>query len=116
MRSSNRHLKLLALILFLLGIGITAYQIFIQKLPISEKQTNDIWNIDAKIDFQATPNTPIKIEMYIPPMDQNYIRLNESFISNNYGVSINLAQGNRISTWSSRRASGKQTHGNRITN
>ncbi|MBC7208944.1 MAG: inactive transglutaminase family protein, partial [Pseudomonas sp.] len=35
--------------------------------------------------------------------------LNESFISNNYGVSVNRADGNRKVTWSARRASGNQT-------
>jgi hypothetical protein len=47
--------------------------------------------------------------MFVPPLAQDYVSLNESFISNNYGVSINRADGNRKVTWSSRRASGKQT-------
>jgi hypothetical protein len=45
----------------------------------------------------------------VPPLNQDYVSLNESFISNNYGVSINRVDGNRKVTWSARRASGKQT-------
>jgi hypothetical protein len=47
--------------------------------------------------------------MFVPPLNQDYVSLNESFISNNYGVSINRADGNRKVTWSARRANGKQT-------
>ncbi len=47
--------------------------------------------------------------MFVPPLSQDYVSLNESFVSNNYGVSINRADGNRKVTWSARRANGKQT-------
>ena len=33
--------------------------------------------------------------MFVPPLSQDYVSLNESFVSNNYGVSINRADGNR---------------------
>ncbi|WP_268625640.1 UUP1 family membrane protein, partial [Escherichia coli] len=62
-----------------------------------------------KVDFVATPKTPVKVQMFVPPLSQDYVSLNESFVSNNYGVSINRADGNRKVTWSARRANGKQT-------
>jgi hypothetical protein len=49
------------------------------------------------------------VQMFVPPLNQDYVSLNESFISNNYGVSVNRADGNRKLTWSARRADGKQT-------
>lgn len=109
MRALNMHLKVLITLLLVLGIGITAYQIFVQGIPITEAETDDLWNIDAKVTFEATPRVPIKVQMYVPPQEQNFTTLNESFISNNYGVSINRAEGNRRITWSARRANGPQT-------
>ncbi|WP_271408232.1 osmotic stress tolerance membrane protein RloB [Pseudomonas sp. Q1-7] len=109
MRSLTLHLKVLITLLVSLGILITAYQIFIQGIPITEDETDDLWNIDAKVEFQASPRDPIKVQMYVPPLSRNYVSLNESFISNNYGVSINRVDGNRKVTWSARRASGNQT-------
>ena len=47
--------------------------------------------------------------MFVPPLNQDYVSLNESFISNNYGVSVNRVDGNRKLTWSARRANGNQT-------
>ncbi|QLF94768.1 inactive transglutaminase family protein [Pseudomonas sp. ABC1] len=109
MRSLTLHLKVLIFLLVTLGVAITAYQIFILGIPVTEDETDDLWNIDAKIEFQASPREPVKLQMYVPPLNQEFVSLNESFISNNYGVSINRADGNRRVTWSARRASGKQT-------
>jgi len=109
MRSLTLHLKALVILLVSLGVLITAYQIFILGIPMTEDETDDLWNIDAKVEFQASPREPVKLQMFVPPLAQDYVSLNESFISNNYGVSINRADGNRKVTWSARRASGKQT-------
>ena len=95
MRALTLHLKVLITLLVTLGILITAYQIFIQGIPITEDETDDLWNIDAKVEFQASPRDPIKVQMFVPPLNRDYVSLNESFISNNYGVSINRVDGNR---------------------
>ncbi|MHC6224979.1 osmotic stress tolerance membrane protein RloB [Pseudomonas sp. X10] len=109
MRSLNLHLKVLITILVLLGVLVTAYQIFFLGIPVTEDETDDLWNIDAKVEFIANPKDPIKIQMFVPPLSRDYVSLNESFISNNYGVSVNRVDGNRKVTWSARRASGNQT-------
>ncbi len=109
MRSLNLHLKVLITVLVCLGVLVTAYQIFFLGIPVTEDETDDLWNIDAKVEFQATPREPVKLQMFVPPLNQDYVSLNESFISNNYGVSVNRADGNRKVTWSARRVSGKQT-------
>ncbi|MFJ9992426.1 inactive transglutaminase family protein [Pseudomonas putida] len=109
MRSLTLHLKVLITILVLLGVTVTCYQIFILGIPVTEDETDDLWNIDAKVEFVASPKDPVKIQMFVPPLNRDYVSLNESFISNNYGVSVNRADGNRKVTWSARRASGNQT-------
>jgi hypothetical protein len=109
MRALTLHLKVLIILLVSLGVLITAYQIFILGIPMTEDETDDLWNIDAKVEFQASSREPVKLQMFVPPLSQDYVSLNESFISNNYGVSINRNDGNRKVTWSARRASGKQT-------
>jgi hypothetical protein len=109
MRALNLHLKILIAVLVTLGIAITAYQIVVLGIPVTEDETDDLWNIDAKVEFVASAKDPVKIQMFVPPLARDYISLNESFISNNYGVSVNRVDGNRKVTWSARRASGNQT-------
>ena len=109
MRALNLHLKVLIALLVSLGILVTAYQIFILGIPMTTDETDYLWNVDAKVEFQASSRDPVKVQMFVPPLNQDYVSLNESFISNNYGVSINRNDGNRKVTWSARRASGNQT-------
>jgi len=109
MRALTLHLRILIAVLVTLGIAITAYQIVVLGIPVTEDETDDLWNIDAKVEFVANPKDPVKIQMFVPPLARDYISLNESFISNNYGVSVNRIDGNRKVTWSARRATGKQT-------
>lgn len=109
MRSLTLHLKVLIAILVSLGVAITAYQIFVLGIPVTEAETDNVWNIDAKVEFQANPRDPVKVQMFVPPLVQDFVSLNESFISNNYGVSVNNVDGNRRVTWSARRANGPQT-------
>jgi len=96
MRALTLHLKVLILLLVTLGIAITAYQIFILGIPITEDETDDLWNIDAKIEFQANPRDPVKLQMFVPPLNQEFVSLNESFISNNYGVTAGQRQSDAL--------------------
>lgn len=109
MRALNLHLKILIAVLVVLGLSITAYQIFVLGIPVTEDATDDLWNIDAKVEFLASSKEPVKIQMFVPPLSRDYVSLNESFISNNYGVSVNRVDGNRKVTWSARKVTGKQT-------
>lgn len=109
MRALNLHLKILIVLLVSLGVLVTAYQIFILGIPVTEDETDDLWNIDARVEFQANSREPVKVQMFVPPLNQDYVSLNESFISNTYGVNVNQVDSNRRVTWSARRVSGKQT-------
>jgi len=108
MRSVKLHARLLAAFLLLLGVGSIAYQILVQKVPLTESESDPVWVVDAQVSFQARENTPIKARMYVPPLESGFTALNESFISNNYGVNVNRENGNRVVTWSARRAEGRQ--------
>ena len=109
MQSINTHLKILIALMVSLGLLITGYQIYVLDIPVREDETDDIWSLDAKIDFRASNGVPVKAQLFIPPLNQQFVSLNESFISNNYGVSVNQLNGNRRVTWSARRAGGSQT-------
>ena len=61
MRALTLHLKILITILVVLGISITAYQIFVLGIPVTEDATDDLWNIDAKVEFVASSKAPVMI-------------------------------------------------------
>ena len=109
MHTPSLHLKILIALLLVLGTASVAYQIFILKIPVTEHEVDNLWSIDAKVDFQGKNNEPIKLQMFIPPQNQGFVHINESFISHNYGIAVNNVDDNRRITWSARRAGGKQS-------
>lgn len=109
MGSVKFQARLVALLLFLLGAGSIAYQLLVQKVPLSQSEKDPVWVVDSQINFTARTEKPVKVRMYVPPLESGYTTLNESFISNNYGVNVNKhSNGNRQVTWSARRAEGDQ--------
>lgn len=109
MRGVKIHAMVLALILILVGAGATLYQIFVLDIPVQEDETDTVWVLDARLNFKAESDSPVKVKMHVPPKSEHFLTLNESFISPNYGVSVTQEEENRIATWSVRRAQGEQT-------
>lgn len=109
MRGVKLHALLLALLLIALGAGSAIYQIMVLNIPVSPSVTDPVWVIDARVQFRATANNPVKVQMFVPPGSERYLVLNESFISQNYGVNVTRVGANRQVTWSVRRATGEQT-------
>ena len=108
MGSVKFQARILAVFLLLLGGGSIAYQLLVQKVPLTQDEKDPVWVVDAQVSFTARANKPIKVRMFVPPQGAGYTTLNESFVSNNYGVNVNVEKGNRQVTWSARRAEGNQ--------
>lgn len=109
MRGVKLHAMVLAFILIFLGGGATLYQIYVLKVPVTEDETDSVWVLDARVQFSAHKDTPVKVHMFVPPRSDSFLSLNESFISPNYGYNVQAEDDNRKVTWSVRRASGEQT-------
>ena len=71
MRSLTLHLRILIALCVIIGGSVTAYQIFVLGIPVSADETDNLWNIDAKVEFQANPSEPVKLQMFVPPLNQN---------------------------------------------
>jgi hypothetical protein len=77
-------------------------------MPVYPHGTSQIWNVEAKVNFLAE-NRPLKVIFTLPPDQPHFVRLNENFVSRNYGSSISQVNDNREATLSRRRASDPQT-------
>jgi hypothetical protein len=108
MRTVRLHARLLAMALFLLGLASVAWQVWVQEIPLSESEVDPVWIVDARIEFDPRDQQPVKMQMFVPPGIGEFVTLSESFVGNNYGVSLAKSDGNRLATWSTRRAVGQQ--------
>ena len=109
MRSLTMHLKIIITILLVLGVSILSYQIFVLKTPLTEKEVDNLWTIDARVNFEVKGSKPVNIEFYIPPKGGDYTVSNELFLASGYGQNITNLPYNRQVTWSARSVSGQQT-------
>lgn len=98
---------MIALILTLISGSFMYYKVTKLGMPLLPSQQSDIWVVEAKLHFQAGGG-PAKASFYIPKDPPGFVRLNEDFISSNYGLATNLDGVNRKAEWAVRRAKGKQ--------
>jgi hypothetical protein len=91
-------------ILVLVGLWLFFYKVEILKLPLSPYGQSSVWTVEAKINFDATPGRSSKVEFFIPPNQAHFHRLDESFVSRNYGVTVDVERDNRLSVWTIRHA------------
>ncbi len=102
--STKRHLLMLVGILVLVGLWVFFYKVQFLHLPLSPYGLSSVWTVEAKIDFDATPNRSAKVEFFIPPNQMHFHRLDESFVSRNFGVTVDIEKDNRLSLWTIRHA------------
>ena len=100
MKGVKLHVKVLALALLLIGAASIAWQIFVLNIPVSAETTEPVWVIDSRVGFSARENSPIKVQMFLPPSWSKFITLDETFIARNYGVNIDELEQNRRAVWS----------------
>ncbi|XKM12908.1 UUP1 family membrane protein [Orbaceae bacterium ac157xtp] len=109
MRSLTMHLKIMITVLIVLGLSIVAYQIFELKTPLTESEVDNLWTIDAKVNFEVKGTKPVNVQLYLPSKNSNYSISNELFLASGYGPNIKNTPFNRKVTWSARAVSGQQT-------
>ena len=105
---NNFTVKGWALALILLGLLITAYKVYELGLPLTPKQSTDVWTVQAQVAFEGTGG-PAKLSLYVPDNTPGFMLLDEDFISSRFGLTIAKTQENRRADWAIRRARGDQT-------
>lgn len=103
----NLHVKILALTLTLMGVGLCYYKVTALGLPLVPTEKTEVWSVEARIVFEAGQE-PIKLKLDIPNKPPGFIVLDEDFVSKNYGLAIGTVGDNRQSQWAVRRAEGRQ--------
>ncbi len=100
------HLQILCSLLFGLGLSLFLYKYSILKYPISPDSQTDSWLVEAHVSFRAD-GRPVKLSLFVPKSTQEYLIMDESFISRGFGLTTQLSDANRQATWSIRRTAGQ---------
>ena len=104
----NLSVTLWAALLIILGLGICLYKSFTLGLPLSPKQNTEVWTIQAALNFRGLGG-PAIVDFHLPYSTPGFIKLDENFISNGFGLATEEKNDKRKAQWVVRRAHGEQT-------
>ena len=94
--------------LFLIGISQTVQRHLAFDIPWLPGETRTVWNIDAKIDFDAK-GAPVIASLTTPKAQAGYALLSQNAASPGYGLSFLNEEFAPQAQWTIRGATGKQT-------
>lgn len=104
----NLHVKLLALTLICLGLGFAWYKVTRLGLPLLPTEKAEVWIVEARIEFKAKRDTPVKVRFFVPRSPSGYTVVDENFVSSNYGLTTEDDGVRRAAQWAVRRVTGYQ--------
>ena len=103
----NQRINVVALILIAIALSAVYYKHEKLGLPLKPAEQSEVWTVEAKLQFKANGG-PAKASFYIPRDPPGFNKLNEDYISSNYGLATEKDEVNREALWAVRRAKGKQ--------
>lgn len=96
-------------ILFLAGILLIGYQHIAYDLPFMPGQERELWNVEAKIEFEPDAgDTPAQIRFAQPAVQPGLTQVKQTTSSLGYGVGYINRNGNGYVEWTKRSVSGEQ--------
>ncbi|HEB71858.1 MAG TPA: hypothetical protein ENI77_04490 [Nitrospirae bacterium] len=112
----TRYLFLLCFFLALPGVILFTYKVVALGFPISPDTMTEVWNIEARITFDANEGPapsevnkiPVKVTLHLPRDPFRFKIMDEHFIAHKYGLTVIEKEGNREAVWAIRKASGMQ--------
>ncbi len=104
----NFHVKILAAILASIAVGLCYYKVTRLGLPLFPTQQAEVWTVEARIEFKARRDSPVKVRLAIPRLPVAYTVVHESFVASSYGLTTEDDGLNRIAQWAVRKIRGWQ--------
>lgn len=95
-------------ILMIAGIGLTTYRVTEYHVPLLPGAQQLLWQVEARIEFQATGG-PAIARLNLPPEQDGFRIVGETSASAGYGYAIEELSNGRRARWSTRTATGNQT-------
>jgi hypothetical protein len=96
-------------ILFIaIGLAIFAHKVFQLSIPVSPDVSTQSWTIQARLAFNGKGKN-IKVTMAVPNITPGFAKIDEHFISGNFGLNIKEKNDNKTAEWAKREAHGAQT-------
>jgi len=96
-------------ILFIaLGLAIFTHKIIQLGVPLTPDAKTETWTVQSRLAFTGNGKN-IKASLSIPNVTPGYVKLNEHYISGDFGLNVKVNGDNKSAEWAKRKALGQQT-------
>jgi hypothetical protein len=103
-----RQVYLLCAVLTCASLGLFAYKHYLLGFSLQPTYEVEVWEVELGIRFLGR-DEPVKVSAFLPRKNDDYVVVEEQFISSGYGLSTETEDEHRVATWSLRQASGGQS-------
>jgi len=91
-----------------IGLSIFAHKVFQLGMPLTPDATTETWTIQSRLAFTGNGRN-IKASMAIPNITPGYLKIDEHYISGDFGLNAKVNGDNKTAEWAKRKALGQQT-------
>ncbi len=97
-----------SIVFIAIGLTIFAHKVFQLGMPVTPDAATETWTVQARLAFIGNGKN-IKASMSIPNLTPGYIKINEHYISGDFGLNAKVKGDNKTAEWAKRKAVGQQT-------
>lgn len=97
-----------SIVFIAIGLAIFAHKVFQLGVPITPDASTETWTIQSRLAFNGNGKN-IKVSMSVPNTTPGYLKLNEHYISGDFGLNAKVTGDNKTAEWARRKALGQQT-------
>ena len=102
------HVMFWSIVFIAIGTAIFLNKTIQLGIPLAADENTEIWTIQARLSFDSNERN-VKAKLWIPNTTPGFIKIDEHFISGNYGLIQNTKGDNRTANWAIRQAKKQQS-------
>ncbi|QIB67488.1 inactive transglutaminase family protein [Kineobactrum salinum] len=96
--ASRTQIGIVAGILILFGLGLTAYKVIRLDLPLWPGESREVWTIESKVNFKPSDG-PVEVELQLPRPLGGWVLLEEHFASSGFGFTVVDETEGKLARW-----------------
>ena len=93
-----RQVYLLCAVLVCGSLGLFAYKHYLLGFSLQPTYEVEVWEVELGIRFLGR-DEPVKVSAFLPRKNDDYVVVEEQFISGGYGLSTETEDEHRVATW-----------------
>lgn len=102
------HVIFWSIVFITIGVAIFLNKAVQLGIPVTADEKTELWTVQAHLSFESDERN-VKASLWIPNVTPGLIKIDEHFISGDFGLNAKNKGDNKIASWAIREATGQQS-------